>query len=253
MSSFILPNGKIDDIKMVLFDKDGTLIDVHHYWCSMIEFRAEFFIDALENEDIDLKALYDDLVNNMGIDLRTKKMKAEGPVGIKPRAFIVDIALKTINKYVPNYSKEQVLNVFAKVDEYSKIKLKDIVKPLIGIKTLLHSLKSNGIIIAIATTDLSTRARLAMKDLDFEHYFDKIAGADLVENAKPSTDLVDYINRTYKMSSQNILVVGDSMSDLKMAENAKCKFLGVKTGLYTEDFLNKSEYLVENLNYVKVK
>ena len=78
MSSLILPDSKIDNIKMVIFDKDGTLIDVHHYWCSMIEFRADFFVNSVNISD--KQKLHDDLVKAMGINLKTKKMKPEGPV-----------------------------------------------------------------------------------------------------------------------------------------------------------------------------
>lgn len=253
MSSLILPNGKIENIKMVIFDKDGTLIDVHHYWCSMIEFRAQFFIESLANEDIDKDKLYNDLVNNMGIDLISKKMKPEGPVGIKPRTFIIDVAYYTIRKYVTNYKKENVIQIFEQVDEYSKNKLKDIVKPLNGVDELLKNLQKNSILSSIATTDLSTRAVLAMKNLDFESYFKDIVGADLVKNAKPSPDLITYILTKNDLKASEVIVIGDSMADLNMSKNATCQFLGVKTGLYTTEFIKESENLVNNLTLVKVE
>lgn len=252
MSSLVLPNNNIENIKMVVFDKDGTLIDVHHYWCSMIEFRAKFFIESLKKEDIDLKKLHDDLINNMGINLTTKKMKPEGPVGIKPRNFIVEVALDTIKTYVGTYSKEKVTDIFQQVDEYSKTKLNEIVKPLQGVEKLLNSLKKHNYLISIATTDLSSRAVLAMKNLSLEKYFNYIAGADLVKNAKPNPDLVEYIMGKHDLSPEVVLVIGDSMADLKMAKNAKCNFLGVKTGLYTQEFINESQYLVDDLTYVEV-
>lgn len=253
MSNLILPNGKIDNIKMVIFDKDGTLIDIHHYWCSMIELRAEFFVNSLKNKDINNDELYHELVDKMGIDAHTKKMKPQGPVGIKPRNFIIDVAYETISKYSNSYTKEKVIKLFEDVDEYSKTKLKDIVKPLVGVIDILNNLKRNNILISIATTDLSTRALLAMEILGLKDYFIEIVGADLVKNAKPSPDLVEYIIKKHNLDISDIVVIGDSMADLNMAKNANSKFLAVKTGLYTNNFIEQSENIIDNLTQVKVE
>jgi len=252
MSSLILPNGKIENIKMVIFDKDGTLIDIHHYWCSMIEFRAKFFIKSLEHKNINRLSLYNELVDSMGIDLDTKKMKSKGPVGIKSRDFIIDVAYNTINKYINNYSRDRVVEIFKEVDEYSKSKLKDIVKPLNGVKEILNELRSNNILISIATTDLSTRAILAMENLNLKEYFIEIVGADLVNRAKPNPDLIEYIIDRHNIKASNILMIGDSMVDLEMANNAKCNFLAVKTGLYTQEFIEQSKNLIDDLTQIKV-
>jgi HAD superfamily hydrolase (TIGR01549 family) len=253
MSSIVLPNTQINNIKMIIFDKDGTLIDVHHYWCSMIEFRAEFFLKSLESKNIDEEQLYNDLVSNMGINLETKKMKPEGPVGIKPRNFIVDVALSTIQKYDKTYTKDIVEDIFKKVDEYSKTKLKIIVKALPDVKRILNDLSEANIKIAIATTDLSTRAVLAMQSLKIDEYFIDIVGADLVKNAKPSSDLVQYILSKNNLSEKDVIVIGDSMADLGMAKNSKCNFIGVRSGLCTDEFIEQSENIIDDLTQLKVR
>lgn len=251
MSSLILPNSKINNVKMVIFDKDGTLIDIHHYWCSMIEYRAEFFVKSINIEN--KEELYNSLVDNMGIDLISKKMKPQGPVGIKPRNFIVDVVLNTMLEYDKNYTKEIVESIFKEVDEYSKTKLNHIVKVLPNVKNLLEDLKQSNIQISIATTDLTQRAILAMKSLKLESYFVDIVGADLVENAKPNPDLVEYILRKNNLSKEDVIVVGDSMADLNMAKNAKCRFLAVKTGLYSDEFIRYSEKIVDDFRYIEVE
>jgi len=248
-----LPNCKINNIKMVVFDKDGTLIDIHYYWYSMIEFRARFFIDSIDIDKNQKEKLYKELINNMGIDINLKKMKPEGPVGIKPRSYIVEVVLNTIKQYDNNYTKEMVENIFAKVDEYSKTKLNQIVKLLPNVKDLLNNLKNSNTLITIATTDLTKRAKLAIQALNLESFFDEIVGADLVKRAKPYSDLLDLLLQKFGINKDEIVLIGDSIADLEMAKNAECKFIGVKTGLYNDEFLNNTKYLINDLSEIKVE
>ena len=101
--------------------------------------------------------------------------------------------------------------------------------------------------IAIATTDLTIRAKLAMDSIGLTHYFDCIAGADLVNEAKPSADLVNYLCDRIECEKSKTLVVGDSIVDLRMAESAQVGFIGVKTGLYSPEFLKHSQTLIDDL------
>lgn len=253
MSNLKISDLSLDNVKIVIFDKDGTLIDIHHYWCSMIKFRADFFIQELTLSSEKKERLYVELVENMGINLATNKMKPEGPVGIKPRNFIIDVAHSTVKKYDEHFTREMVSSLFDRVDEYSKTKLGEIVELLDGAVELLASLKKADVLIAIATTDLSTRAALAMQSLGIDTYFDTIAGADLVPNAKPNADLVNYILEKHHLDSKASVVIGDAMADLSMAKNANSRFIGVKTGLYTDEFVKNSEVLIESLHEIRVE
>jgi phosphoglycolate phosphatase-like HAD superfamily hydrolase len=44
------------------------------------------------------------------------------------------------------------------------------------------------------------------------------------------------------------------MADLNMAKNTPCRFLGVKTGLYNDEFINKCDnIIVDNFTFLKVE
>ncbi len=237
------------NVDLVIFDKDGTLIDIHYYWCGMIELRAKKLTqDYIEPQK--QQAVMKELMSNMGINLDTREIKPEGPVGIKPREFIIDVAYQTLKKHYQSITIVKVSSVFKSIDSYSQKHLDTLVKPLCGVEHLLSLLKQKNIKIAIATTDLTNRAKLAMDSIGLKHYFDYIAGADLVENAKPSPDLVHYLCNKMSVDVSRTIVVGDSIVDLKMAESANVNFIGVKTGLYSYEFLNNSKNLVDDLTHI---
>jgi len=243
----------LKDVDLVVFDKDGTLIDIHHYWCSMIRFRAEKICMYFEVHQPKESELYVSLLDGMGIDVAESKMKSDGPVGIKPRAFIIKTALDIAQQYRSSISEKDVSDIFLEVDRFSLSNLKDIVVPLPGVISLLNGLKQYGVDIAIATTDLTDRAQFSIDSLSWGGYFSCIAGGDSVSNPKPAGDLVNYIVKNVNVPVSNVVVIGDSIVDLEMAENAGCRFIGVQTGLYTPEFLTRTNYLVENLMHVGVE
>ena len=238
------------DLDLIIFDKDGTLIDVHYYWVGMLHFRSEMLAKKYIKSGDQFTAT-NELMSNMGINPETGKIKPTGPVGIKPREFIIDIAYQVVKKYCSTIKIEQVSSVFKEIDVYSQKHLKQLVRPLPGAFELLKILKQKKIKIAIATTDITSRAKLAMDHIEMTHYFDCIAGSDLVEKAKPSPDLVNYLCNKTACEKNKTVVVGDSIVDLKMAESAKVGFIGVKTGLYSPEFLLNSQTLVEDFNSLK--
>jgi HAD superfamily hydrolase (TIGR01549 family) len=239
------------DADLVIFDKDGTLIDVHYYWGGMVELRAkmlsEKYIEPRQQEQVTQELMF-----NMGIDLDSRKIKPAGPVGIKPREFIIDIAYQTIKQYFDAITLEQVSSVFKEIDMYSQVHLTQLVQPLPSVEALLIMLKQQKIKIAIATTDLTSRAKIAMESIDLNHYFDDIAGVDLVKNAKPSPDLVHYLCDKMSVDIKKTLMIGDSIVDLEMAEAAKVGFVGVKTGLHSPEFLERSKVLIDDLSQLKI-
>ena len=224
----------VKDVQLAVFDKDGTLIDVHTYWVNMIRFRAELVADRLrlsEEEELGL-------MNNMGVDTGLWKIKPEGPVGIKKR----EIVLKAGVEYLENLGiPDQTLlfeEVFRQVDENSLAHFHEIIKPLNGLYELFDRLKKHSCLIAIATTDRSERARLAMRHKGLEKSRDFIAGADLVKNPKPAADMANLVATSLGVPKEFSVIVGDAVSDVQMGVNAKfAASIGVASGLTTAERL----------------
>ena len=131
LMSKLLIDGEIvlDKIEAIIFDKDGTLIDIHHYWSSMIKLRAsliahKWFVQK-KAEQIER-----DLVDIMGVDLLSGKIKPNGPVGIKSRPFIVNIASEMVRSRGVDITNNEMENVFLEVDRQTSEKILPLLKQL---------------------------------------------------------------------------------------------------------------------------
>ena len=254
MSSLSI-NGKVVslDIEAVIFDKDGTLIDAHHYWSSMIKIRATLIVNKWFS-DIDSNKIRDDLIDAMGVDLISGKIKPNGPVGIKPRPFIVDIATQIVKLNKKNISNDEVEDIFLQVDQKTSNDMLPLLKLLPHVMQLLDELHKCGVTIILATTDITSRARIAMKALGIEHFFSEIIGGDAVNSAKPSPDLALTVIKRCGVDKRKTVVIGDHPVDVKMGFSAETGYnIGVLTGL--SDIIAFDEldcFVVDNLKSIQV-
>ena len=106
----------------------------------------------------------------------------------------------------------------------------------------------------LATTDMTMRARLAMRALNIEHFFSEIIGGDAVDFAKPSPDLALSVIEKRGVNKDKTVVIGDHPVDIKMgmSANVGCN-IGVLTGLSNADLFSKLDcFVIENLKDIKV-
>ena len=238
--------------KLIIFDKDGTLIDIHHYWGRMIEARS-LLLSNLFDDPSDKVSTYNSLIDLMGFDLSIGKLKTAGPVGIKPRTYIVDLVTQFFLSTSLRLSREDVERVFLLVDDYSKTNLKAYVRILPGVEATLASLKNSGSKIAIATTDLSARARIGLRAANIEQYINTVVGGDHVSDPKPSPEMLVKILDEFNVLPRESVMVGDACVDQEMAGAIDMDFIGVKTGLADSNFITNTvnSFWVEDMYEVK--
>ena len=159
------------DPEVILFDKDGTLIDIHHYWTSMIRIRSALIVERWFETYPDRQEVEYQLIDVMGVDLQLGRMKPEGPVGIKPRPFIVNVAAEVVRHHGLDISNDEMERLFTEVDQSTAEDLLSLLHLLPGAKNLLQQLKEKGIASIIVSTDITSRARKAMEVLHLDQYF----------------------------------------------------------------------------------
>ncbi len=240
----------IKNIRLLIFDKDGTLMELHHYWAQMVALRAELICKNLKlDKDHVGKIAY-----VMGADLRTGRLRPDGPVGLKKREVVLKAAVDYLVNAGYNDVHDLCFNVFQQVDEISSKNLKQFVKPIDGAAELLRKASRYGCKTAIATIDRRERAKLAMECLGFADAIDLVIGADDVSRPKPDPEQINFILNAFKTDRENAVMVGDATTDVQMGVNAGLKAsIGVLTGLATKEQLKSiTPYVVEDVSKIEM-
>ena len=220
----------IDGIRVMIFDKDGTLMELHHYWTAMVELRARMICERLGLEDLHVKRI----AFQMGADLDSGKLRPQGPVGLKKREIVMQSAIDYLTGLGLNNTYDLCFEVFAEIDDISSRELRAFVRPISGAEELVRSASQRGCKIAIATTDRRQRAKLATDFLGFGDVVDIVVGADDVSRPKPDPEQIELILKAFSMDRSQAVMVGDALTDVQMGINADVKAsIGVLTGFAT--------------------
>jgi phosphoglycolate phosphatase len=240
----------IEGIELAIFDKDGTLMELYHYWSQMVTMRAEL-IARKYNLD---RTQEENLIFEMGINKPARMMRQGGPVGLKKREIVLGAAVDYLEGIGCDDAQATCFDAFAEVDRGSAPLLDQLVVPINGAQVLLKALHQGGCRIAIATTDRSERAKMAMEALGFGGLCNLIVGADNVSKPKPDPEAAEIIMERVGVARSRTVVVGDAITDVEMGVNAAVRAsIGVLTGFAgREDFLRITPYVAESVAEIHV-
>ena len=240
----------LSNIDLVVFDKDGTLFDLHKYWSFVIIERAKYFSNICPRPESGF--IYSELLAAMGLG-ENNMINSAGPVGVKSRNFIINLVYKIINDKNTSISIKDVEDGFIVVDSIVDNNFKSIVEKLPGIDDLMLSLKESGCLISLATSDIRKRAIKALKYSQISNFFDYIIGSDNVMHTKPDSEMVDKIlSKLNIVDRNNVVLIGDSITDLNTAINSNISFIGTMTGSSSDEFIKNTELLVDDLSKITV-
>ena len=222
----LLVGDKIIDCQLLIFDKDGTLVEQKAVLLALAQARFQSLARLINTK------VAEEWAKTVGVSLRTQEIDFQGPLVLAPTREEVLVAATIIRQYECvdwSRAKELAQEAYEKADKTMKPPYGAVL--LKGVESILKMLKANGFKIALATTDSHRRTQRAFNNMGISRYFDAILGDDDVENGKPAPDMILKACKLTRCSPSDAVMVGDSVSDVLMGKNAHVKAcISVLTG-----------------------
>jgi len=237
----LIAGNKTIECRLVIFDKNGTLVNQHLLLVELAKAREN---SVKKHAGKEATEVWEKIV---GVDLKNGRIDHDGPLATAPRReeLLIAAAAFYLNGFPWNEAKQLAQKAYDEADNSMKPPYGSVL--LEGVKKALTQLKQCGLKLAIASTDAHKRTEESFKTLKTASLFDAIVGSDEVTNGKPSPDMIFEVLKKTNSKPHEIVMVGDSASDMLMGRNAKVKAcIGILTGFTPREKLEQLADVVVN-------
>ena len=204
----------------VIFDKDGTLIDFDAFWVSVSVKAIEKVLDKLDMRCVPVTEILEAFgVHDAITDI-------EGVLCKGTYEQLGQIAYEILKKYGCTASCDEVTGMV--IGAFNDNTDAGIVKPTSPqLADVLSVLKHRGKKLAVVTTDNEIITRKCLKVLGVEALFDAIYTDDGIHPTKPDPYCVYDICERFSLDKSRVVMVGDTMTDVRFAKNAGISVIGI--------------------------
>ena len=212
----------LDGIDLLIFDKDGTLIEFHLMWGGWVDRLAS----RLENASG--LALRDGLYALLGVEVETGLVHAHGLLAATPMSRIREavVAFLADAGAAPDLAEAAVDEAWDAPDPVA------LARPVTDLGALLARLRPRVGLFAVATSDDRDPTIRTLESLGIAGEFADLACADDGFPNKPAPDPVVRLCERLGVPPGRTAVVGDSPADLRMGRSAGvARTIAVLTGV----------------------
>jgi len=224
---------KREEIKLVIFDKDGTLVHnnfLFQEYCTKI-------IETFKNDVEDVQKFGEKL----GFDMKESKFVQGGMIAMASRS---QVCQKVVSILGNKYSLLQIEEKLSRIETSSETTVVEFTDT----KELFVSLKKKGIKIGICTSDDRKNSLNHLARIGVLKMVDYLKCGDDNKINKPSPEPIHEICVELGVSPRNTCVVGDTFYDIHSATLANCgRIVGVLSGNSIPDQLQESDIIIKSI------
>ena len=204
----------------IIFDKDGTLLDFDAFWVTVSIKAIEVVLAQFRRQDVPVSEVLEAFgVHDGETDMNSTLCKGTYE---QLGGLMYDI----LHRYGCEESCETVTK--ALIEAYNQNADAGDVKPTCpDLAEVLTKLKARNIKLAVVTTDNMHITRTCLEKLGIIDLFDKIYTDDGEVPTKPDPYCVYHFSEFAGVDQANVIMVGDTMTDMRFAKNAGIAAIGI--------------------------
>ena len=229
---------KYKKTKVVIFDKDGTLINHEKMF-------GPWTIKIIDKLNIKNKK---DIYNRLGYNPEKNSFLFNSIVAKGTNDDIRNFLYNYLFENEDFNSKEDVINFVNKNWISYKIEKNNLLT-CGNLHKIFKFLKQRNINITICTSDDREQTSETIKLLGIQNYIDYYICGDDELSSKPSPEPIFKICEYFGIESSESIMIGDTISDIHAGLNGKCgKVLGVLSGGYDNVSLHNADIIINSVD-----
>lgn len=233
---------------LVIFDKDGTLLDFTATWVNIIDELLAAIGRRLAMHD----GLSRRMQASLGVSCQERRIDGGGPFAMGTDDEVYVLLAACLYQEGLRWDKAQAVVHEALAETFrGPVREKNLCAAP-GAIELLRLLKSRGILTAVATNDNRTDATRDMEVIGALPYLDLVVGADSVTHTKPAPDMIHLICRELGQTPQHAVMIGDTMMDALMGRNAGVMLnIGISGIVPAEELATVAHAVIASLEEIR--
>tara|TARA_B100000686_G_C16560327_1_gene847405 strand:- start:226 stop:993 length:768 start_codon:yes stop_codon:yes gene_type:complete len=244
---------QVADLKVparcVVFDKDGTLIDFHAVWGPRVVRGARKLAVAADLEDDFLAHLY----RAAGYDVENSRTLGQGPLATAPVHQFTVIVASVLFQYGIIWDRALELSHEHIGAAMTATPAPQEIIPRGALTKSLARLREADISAVIATTDNRHATKIMLKLLELEPFFVDVRCGDDDGPVKPDVAVLNQIAQSLQLKVADLVMVGDTVSDLSMARKAGAALcVGITGGAGSaEELQPHADVLIDDIDEIR--
>lgn len=243
--------GKISNIDCIVFDKDGTLIELNAFWGHRTERWGKQLADYLPER----AGIENSIFEIIGYAPELSQVLPESPLAVASMDSLYTLAAGVLCQHgMPWHEAKFIAEQCAK-NTMGGLFDQDDVRPTGNVAGVLKRLRDARVRVAVVTSDDRIITSNTLASMGIENLVNiLVCGDDDIPN-KPAPDAICHISEQLDIPPDRIMMVGDTVSDMVFGKNAGVAGLvGIQYGVGENLYLAAhADIVIGSIDEIKIQ